>query len=228
MNIVVASAHRNNSGRVRAYLQQVSALRDLVSPHHLRVIAAEGDSTDRTADKLTSEARQFHLDLDLVPASHGGAWYGSVEHPQRLADLSKVANAIFSAVDATDDIFFFVESDLLWDPQHIRQLINQWSEQSAYDVLAPLVMAGDLFYDVWGYRDLSGNRLSPFPPHHRLFKHYSTIPMSSIGSCFVTSAFIARECRVRNDNALVGWCADVRAHGYRIAATKRVIVRHPA
>jgi hypothetical protein len=251
MHFVVASAFRNAAGRqVSTWISQCLALHRELRDHYycsfcsFRAIAVEGDSTDRTAQQLGYEAAQRGLDLTLVRCHHGGPIYGSTEQPERMVALSKVGNAILDAVDERDDVLVYVESDLLWDAETIRRLIdkalysaharsrgkNEW-----FDIYSPLVMAGDLFYDVWATRDLDGNRFSPFPPFHHglqragLMRHGQMMEVSSTGSCLVMPASVARDTRVRmTTGALVEWCEKARAVGYRIAVDPSCVVRHPA
>lgn len=230
MRVVVASAHRSHAGRVKNYMRQVADLRDeIAGAAHVRVIAAEGDSTDNTRDELIKQARAHQLDLELLDVTHGGPHYGSTEQPERMAQLSKIANSIFDAVRPDDDMIVYCESDLLWAPAAAISLINHaYHGTYNFDVWAPLVMAGDLFYDTWAYRDLNGNRLSPLKPYHRHLENDKIMELSSAGSFLVARASIARHCRIRDNNALVGWCADVRRNGWKIAIDSLVTVRHPA
>jgi hypothetical protein len=98
--------------------------------------------------------------------------------------------------------------------------------ETGADVVAPLVMAGEAFYDIWGFRWLDGTRWSPFE-HQTLNTRFPTdlIEVGSAGSCLVMRAGVARECRIRNDYCLVGWCEDARAHGYSICVHPDLIVR---
>jgi hypothetical protein len=49
--------------------------------------------------------------------------------------------------------------------------------------------------------------------------------VGSVGSCLAIPGEAARACRIRDENCLVGWCADAREHGYKIAAVSNLIVR---
>lgn len=226
--IALMSIHRNNTDRLPTYFKRVSALRGAVmaTGQPFSLIAVEGDSTDNTRHDLIRHARRHRIDLTLVDHNHGEAHYGSVEHPTRLRALSGVLNAGFDAIPPTATAVIYVESDLLWHASTLMRLLATQRE-SGFDVLSPLVMAGAHFYDVWGYRDLDGNRFSPFTPYHHALNG-CPMEVSSVGSCFVASAAVASQCRVRDDYALVGWCRDVRAHGYRIAVDPILTVRHPA
>ena len=91
-------------------------------------------------------------------------------------------------------------------------------------MFGPLVMAGDCFYDVWGYRDLNGERFSPFAPFCAGLGA-SMFEVSSIGSCLAMRGDVAMSCRIRDEYCLVGWCRDARAQGYRIAVCPDLMVR---
>jgi hypothetical protein len=225
VNIVVGSAHRNSAGNVSQYMQRVLKLKRLMTQHEVRIIAVEGDSRDRTRIALQGLAASYGLELQLVACSHGGPEFGSVETPERMRALSKVGNAILDAVQQSDDVLFYVESDLLWEPEVAASLITRAAAKThGWDVVAPLVMAGKCFYDIWGFRGLDGRRFSPFAPFYPGLDA-GPVEVGSVGSCFAASGEIARTCRIRDDNCLVGWCTDVRARGYRIAALPDLKVR---
>jgi hypothetical protein len=216
MRIVVGSAFRNCAPGALLHLEQVAALRDLVTPYPVRVIAVEGDSIDTTRAALQLGAQRHGLELDLVTCNHGGPPFGSTEAPERLAALSKVGNAIFDAVRETDDALLYVESDLRWTADTARRLLNAAVNLNGYDVIAPLVMAGPAFYDIWGFRGLDGRRFSPFVPYYPGLDG-QPFEIGSAGSCLAMRGAVARTCRIRNNYGLVGWCEDARAQGYRIA-----------
>lgn len=221
MNIVVGSAFRNSVHYLGRYFAQIDALRKHFDPAHtVRVIAVEGDSKDKTRKILPRPG------VEVVTAAHGGPVYGSTEHSERMIALSKVGNSIFGAVKDTDDVLVYVESDLLWDPQTINSLIEKAiTQEGGFDVFAPLIFAGQCFYDVWGFRK-DGARFSPFAPYHSGMNG-SLTEIDSAGSCLVMRSIVARECRIRNDYCLVGWCEDARAHGYRIAVCSDLRIHHP-
>jgi hypothetical protein len=166
-----------------------------------------------------------------------------------------VGNAILDAVLLKDDVLVYIESDLLWDGETIRRLIDRlldlsthdidyawgaenqppegdlrfdtfvagrWVPKLKVDVWAPVVMAGDIFYDCYVFRNLDGSRIyHPFP-------YTRPTELGSAGSCLVMSASIARDTRVRmSTGALVEWCEKARAVGYRIAVDPSCVVHHP-
>jgi hypothetical protein len=256
----VGSAFRNAAGRqVSNWISQCLAFHRELRDHYycsFRAIAVEGDSTDSTRRQLISESAERGLDLTLHTCNHGGPIYGSTEQPERMVALSKVGNAILDAVDKHDDVLVYVESDLLWDGETIRQLIDRlldwsthdidetwgaenqppegdpafdtfiagrWVPKLKADVWAPVVMAGDMFYDCFVFRDLDGNRIyHPFP-------YTQPTELGSAGSCLIMPASIARDTCIRmSTGALVEWCEKARGVGYRIAVDPSCVIRHPA
>jgi len=225
MNIVVGSLWRDSSRNVPRYVGQVDALkRHVGTGHHVRVIAAEGDSTDGTAQMLL---RQL-WDLQLVDVSNGEPRYGSTEQPERMAALSKIGNSIFFSVRPDDDVLVYVESDLIWDPHTIGSLIDAAMEQKDdFDVFAPLVFAGKDFYDVWGFRGMDGQRFAPFAPYHSSLRPTGFTEVSSVGSCLVMRRRVAVTVHPMVSNALVEWCGNARAQRFHIAVWADFKVRHP-
>jgi hypothetical protein len=234
MNFALMSAFRNSSGfHTNRYFRQVSRLANALAARgdalHLRLVW--GDSVDGTGQELekyatafvgTNEVRSY----SIVERSHGGPVFGSTEEAARMKALSWVANGAFESIGDDIDVAMWVESDLLWDPATIVRLIHRLSET---DVVAPLIFAGEAFYDIWGFRSKDGTRFGPFYPYHESMKFNGDVTeVGSVGSCLVMRGEVARQCRIRNDYCLVGFCEDVRAHGYVISVDGQERIQHPA
>lgn len=226
MRLALASAFRNCGGNVSAYMTRVLTLRDYLGPDvSMRLIAGEGDSIDYTRSALDIVTRANGLPTTFVECAHGERIFGSTEEPDRLRALSFVFNAILSNVSAEDDLFLYVEQDLRWEPSALRKLIElACVREGELDVFAPLVMAGQHFYDTWAFR-IGADRFSPFYPFHAAIQGRDLVNVDSVGSCLAMRGKVAREVRIRDDNAIVGWCADARAKGYRIGVACDVTVR---
>jgi hypothetical protein len=223
-HLAVLSLFRDSawSGQAARFMRRAAALRD-AWPGCLRVIAVWGDCIDGTDVQLMHEAERLNLALQLVTCHHGKPNYGSCEHPDRLAALSKVLNAGLEAV-RDDDAVFYVESDLVWEPATAVELISRLS--SEYPLIAPLIYAGAAFYDTWGFR-VNGVRFGSIEPWLGLDRQGGLSRVDSVGSCFAMLGNVARCCRVRNDYALVGFCEDVREHGYGVYVDAAQRVEHP-
>ena len=229
MNIVVGSAFRNMSGRVNRYFQRVHALKEHVgSKHPVRIIAVEGDSTDETDLELAHMAELWEIPTTVVKHNHGLPPFGSTEKPERLKTLTGVSNKIFRSVLKKDDVLVYVESDLLWEPHDVGSLVDfAMDNREGFDIFAPMVWAGEAFYDIWGFRGLDGERFGPFAPYHESLPHKGFGEISSAGSCLVMRAEIAREVKNESDDALVGWCEAARKRKYKIACALNFRVDHP-
>ncbi len=228
MNIVLGSAFRNASAQIDRWSSQCCSLETALDNigYTLGMVAVEGDSTDSTKGRLEALCNAG-APLSVVTCDHGQRVFGSTECPDRLAALSKVGNAILSSVNETDDILVYVESDLVWKPETIMNLIHRVVDLD-YDVIAPLIFADENFYDVFVYRGLDGERFGPFKPYHSsLAGKELPVEVSSVGSCLVMKAEVARKCQIRNDMALLGFCADVREKGYRIFVDPMERIEHP-
>jgi GT2 family glycosyltransferase len=233
--IAVMSLFRNASNRLTAYMSRIRDLeRHFVasaeiggwSAPSVRVVAVEGDSTDDT-EKLLRQYRH----VQVVKYNHGGPVFGSTEAPERMKALSGCINAGMDAIRTTDEVVLYVESDLQWDPHSVGSLLDMaWRRQGGFDVFAPVVMAGKNFYDVWGFRGFEAGgdvtRFGPFKPFHSsLAGRKDLTEIWSAGSCLAMRGGVARSTRVRDDNALVGWCAEAHTKGFKVAVAPAFVVR---
>lgn len=235
MNIVLGSAFRNAAGaQIDRWTLQCYSLSMLLSGmgHSFRMVAVEGDSTDNTRGDLEYLQLAQRKPVTIITCNHGQRIFGSTEEADRLEALSQVGNAILSGVDESDDILIYVESDLIWDSYTIVCLIDRLKEDR--DVVAPLIFAGEHFYDIFVYRGLDGERFSPFPPHHTSLIAPSSgafwphpVEVESAGSCLVMRAEVARKCRIRDNRALLGFCKDMRENGYHIFVDPTQRIYHP-
>jgi len=226
MKVVLASAFRESSAAyIARYFTQAMSLRDTLAPRHsLRLRLVEGDSQNDTRGMLQKSAALRHFDLDLGTCNHGGPWFGSTEAPERMAALSKVGDVMMDGILSSDDVVVYVESDLVWTAATLARLIGQVSE--GRDIIAPLVMAGPSFYDIWGYR-ADGVRFSPFPPYHHRLRLDDLTEVDSVGSCFAMAAAVPLSGVRFGTGALVEFCANARTAGFRIFVDARERISHP-
>ncbi len=229
MNVVIGSAFRNMGGRVDRYFRQACALKEHIGPDHaVRVIAVEGDSLDATAAELARAAERWQIPVDIREYCHGQPQFASTEEPARLKMLSGVCNEVFAGVREDDDVLLYVESDLIWQPHDVGSCIDAARERrGGFDVVAPMIWAGQEFYDIWAFRGLDGERFGPFAPYHSSLNGHGLAEVGSVGSCLAMRAEVAAKVRVGDDNALVGWCAEARKQGYRLAVATDFGVNHP-
>lgn len=227
MNVAVLSFFRNSAwGQAQRFVEQAANLRDVLRERgdRLRVIAVHGDSSDNTEGALIDAATKHEMALTLVRRDHGGPVFGSTEHPDRLKALSYVGNGGLQAILKQDDAVFYVESDLIWSPETVIALLSNLG--NGVDLVAPLVFAGDAFYDIFCYRK-NGDRFSPFKPYHPELDFDGLTRVDSVGSAFVMRGEVGRTCRIHNDNVLLGFCEDVWRNGFTVNVDARLKVYHP-
>jgi hypothetical protein len=225
VRLAVITFFRNaTGGQIQRFMQRLVALRDLW-PFPIRLIAVHGDSTDGTPLSLERYARHIDMSTTLIEKNHGGPVYGSIESKARFRALSLIGNAALDAVDDRDDLVWYVESDLKWEPETVLALAEQL-RPGEVDVVAPLVFAGSYFYDVFSYRGLDGSRFGSFPPYHASLNGAMN-EVGSIGSAFVMRACVARDCGMGKDGVLVGFCEDARKKGYHVFVNTALRVEHP-
>lgn len=228
MRIALGSIFRNSSPYLDRYFQQVSDLRDALrlgsgGTDHLRLILGEGDSTDDTLEQLI--ARSGTLDAHIVKRDHGGPVFESVESDQRWKQISYVCNGVLERVTEQDDFFIWVESDIIWKPITMVELIHHVYRGA--DAVAPMCYGvKGLFYDVWGFRK-DGRRFEKLHPYHPGLNGRLT-DIDSAGSCIAMRAEIARRCRFEPpEQGIVGFCGRIREAGWRLAVDPGLEVRHP-
>ena len=138
---------------------------------------------------------------------------------------------LFNAVTLKDDIFIYIESDLIWLPKTIKTLINHLINNYHVDIITPLNIDtnNNLFYDTWGYRK-NGVKFQKHEPFHsdiRDVKPGELIQIDSAGSCLIMNNKVARKVRIRNENSIVGWCEDARNQEFNISIDANERVYHP-
>lgn len=243
MNVTVISTFRNAVGpQISAYFCQIDALANALARRQpytrLSLILGYGDSDDGTGEALF-EAAADSIGALLIDVSHGGPLYGSIEHPQRFQQLAYVGNRLLDCVDASSDVVGIVESDLVWEPETMVQLIEDLEHlPPPYGAVAPMVMDGpDSFYDAFAFRR-KGVRFTKQPPYHadlpglveqdpELSHVISLVEVDSAGSVLFMDAELARQARFSEEEAIVGLCKDIYAHGGSVWLDANATVYHP-
>lgn len=230
MSVAVLSIVRNGAAYVDRYAAQVAGLRDRLAPEPVRIVMVEGDSTDATVAVLLAAARAHRLELQLLHHDHGGPEYGSVDHVERWRNVSATFNVGFAALrQANDGYVLMVDTDLVWQPADIVRLLD-WLEPGRLDAVAALAMHHTgRAYDTWGSRGLDGVPFRFEPPYHPSLEGASgLVAVSSAGCCVGVTGQVARTTEFRYPElANVGWCQDMREHGYALWLDPTVKVVHP-
>lgn len=221
--ITVGSIFRDSIEYHDRYFDQIDKLEAAIG-EPVQLCIAEGDSTDGSYSDLASRIVDRPWDK-LLKVDHGGQHYGSVDHPQRWAQVALVCNAVMDAANL-DGPMIYVESDLIWEPATMIQLLE---DLSIVPAVAPMSMKDGRFYDTWGHRGLDGERFYGQPPYHRCMESdRPLVAIGSAGSCVVMREEVARVARFGDNDCIVGLGRDIR---FKAEASlwldRRVKVEHP-
>jgi hypothetical protein len=217
MNVAIFSPFRNAERRVPAYIEAVN---DLDWPRDgLRFVALENDSEDRTwpflLDWFLSDDR-----VSLNRVETGRQKWGSVVDAGRFAHLAHLFNMGLQQVDMKwSEAVLVLPSDIDFEPDLLRRL-------AAWDLVAPFVWQGPIFYDTWAFvRD--GVHFENFP--RRKARQYGELPieMDSVGGTFLVRAEVLRAgARFTAEEVDRGLCQFARANGFKVWADPTTHVEH--
>lgn len=224
MTVNLTSIFRDSVEYVDRYFEQVAKLEAHLG-EEVRLVLAEGDSTDDTYEAISEHLVDHANGDELLKVDHGGPKYGSVDNPDRWARIAMVCNRVMEAASAYLGPKIYVESDLIWTPQTMEQLLE---DLAVVPAVAPLSMRHGSFYDIWGHRGLDGERFQSAPPYHPSINGAPLVEIGSAGSCVVMREEVARVARFGELDCIVGLGRDIR---YNAKASlwldTRVQVEHP-
>ncbi len=225
MKVAILSSFRNAHRFIVTYLNRMDELQALLysKGHALSLVLAYGDSNDCTGEILLEEC-SWRFYANLIEVNHGGPVFGSVVDRTRFVQLAKVANALRCNIPEDTDVVGFVESDLIWEPETLLNLIEGLGE---HQIIAPMVYDQEWgFYDTWAYR-CNGERFQKDAPYHSELKKRNLIEMDSVGSVLFMHADLARTIEFPERNVVVGFCRQARNKGAHIYLDSTLEVRHP-
>ena len=227
MKVTILSCFRQATHYLERYFEQMDDLQRLLMGRgdSLHLLLGYGDSTDGTGAALWDEcANRFNA--HLLDVSHGGALYGSIEHPQRFRQLAFVGNRLLAHVPMDADVVGIVESDLIWEANTMVRLLDDLEHVPC---VSPMIMDGpNSFYDVFAHRR-NGQRFTKTPPYHEdLDVESDLVELDSAGSVLFVQADLARKARFSDGEAIVGFCESIREQGGSIWLDTQASVQHPA
>lgn len=199
--ITLTSIIRNGEHYLDRYFRQVADLMDVIPD--LRHVVGEGDSTDGSRKVL--EALAPNTGAEILDVSHGGPRFGSVDHPERWANIAKSVRQTLDYIGDPGQKFVWVEADLLWDVDTMMRLL---AGTEFYSAVAPMLFAynSDRFYDTWGYR-IGGKGFlggAPYLPEETIRSDEDFYKIESCGSCFAANTDPQYGNNVR-DWVMHGW-----------------------
>lgn len=223
--VSLSSIFRDSADYVDSYFAQVYALEGALG-EPVRLVIAEGDSTDDTYALLEKQLVD-HAEGDvLLKIDHGGRKFGSIDHPERWAQIALVCNGVMEAASEYLGPKIYVESDLIWEPPTMLQLLE---DLAVYPAVAPLSIKDGRFYDTFGHRGLDGKAFEYTEPYHEVMLRMApVVEIASAGSCVVMREEVAAVARFGENDCIVGLGRNIRERaGASLWLDKRVAVHHP-
>lgn len=220
--VVLGSIVRDGSKYLDRYFEQVSSLATGLEERGFGFanVVLEGDSTDDSWARLVQYYSTAPHSVRLIRHEHGGIKYGSVDRPDRWANIANCWNHLVGRVneyEPTLDVFVYMEADLIWEDSTVRALVRH--VMNGVDAVAPMSMLNGtdppIFWDIHGHR-AGGVRFNNNAPYHAWLDPRKVIPpdcywskwglikIGSAGSCGVFRGDIVRKCTFDPKDAMIG------------------------
>jgi len=219
MKVAIISIFRNNTEEYcHRYINRVKSLN--YGSIEVRPYVTVGDSSLPSEKYLAAALPDISISIVHTGIKH----YGSVVHPERFKCLALSYNAALDAAakDGWADYVLYLDSDLLYASALLARLLAHQKE-----IIAPLIMAGPSFYDIWGFRKLDGDN---FPSHPGWLKE-KTEPFEILTAGAVVlfpAGPLYDGARLTEADAVQGLCHSLRmAFGLTIWCDPGTIVYHP-
>ena len=220
--INLCSAIRQGSSYARSFFHQVKALTELDYELKSITVVVDGDTlTDASLIEAQADPRVRFVFEGPRPAP-------TCFMDERSIAWARSANlALEDSLSTPSEFTLWVESDLTF-PCDLIELLMEPNQ----DIVAPIVMLGQGFYDSWGFRDLSGQRITTLANLQALPQGPGPLTeLSSVGSCLLfRSSLLTQGVRLPSgyeNGLLVGFCLAARTRGARVFCRHDVAIVHP-
>jgi hypothetical protein len=218
----LCSALRQGSSYAGAFFCQIRALSAKGYELGAITIVVDGETlTDATLLAAQSDPR-----VSFVFEGPRGA--PTCFMRERAISWARAGNlALDGSLSTPSEFTLWIESDLTFPCDLIELLM-----EPKQDIVAPIVMLGENFYDSWGFRDLAGRHLATLAELQSLPRGPGPlIELSSVGSCLLfRSSLLAEGIRMPSgyeNGLLVGFCLAARRSGARVFCRHDVAIVHP-
>lgn len=220
--INLCTALRQGSSYARSFFQQLKALTEVGYDLKAITIVLDGETlTDTSLIEAQSDPRVRFVFEGPRPAP-------TFFMDERSIAWARTANlALEDSLSTPSEFTLWVESDLTF-PCDLIELLMEPNQ----DIVAPIIMLGQLFYDSWGFRDLSGRRIPSLAILQSLPKGPGPLTeLLSVGSCLLfRSSLLTQGVRLPSgyeNGLLVGFCLAARSRGARVFCRHDVAIVHP-
>lgn len=218
----ICSALRQGSTYAKAFFSQIYALTE--KGYSLGTVTITVDGETLTDPFLT--AAQADSRVCFVFEGPRGA-PTCFMHERSIAWARTGNLALEHSMLTPSEFTLWIESDLSFPCDLVELLV-----EAKQDVVAPIVMLGEHFYDSWGFRDLAGRRIATLAELQALTRTVGgQVELSSAGSCLLfRSALLTQGIRMPSgyeNGLLVGFCLAARSSGARVFCRPDVTIIHP-
>ena len=218
----ICGALRQGSSYAGAFFHQVKALSEKGYLLGAVTVTVDGETlTDATLLAAQSDPR-----ICFVFEGPMGAATNFMH--ERSVAWSRACNlALEQSLKTPSEFTLWIESDLSF-PCDLIELLMEPNQ----DIVAPIVMLGEHFYDSWGFRDVAGRRINTLTRLQALRRGPGPLTeLSSVGSCLLfRTSLLDKGIRIPagyENGLLVGFCLAARAAGGRVFCRHDVTVVHP-
>ena len=220
--INICSALRQGSSYANAFLSQINALSE--RGYEIGAITVTVDGATLADEVLLAAQSDPRLSF-VFEGTRGAPTYLMSE---RAVSWARTGNmALEYSLRVPSDFTLWIESDLSF-PCDLIELLMEPNQ----DIVAPIVMLGENFYDSWGFRDLAGQRVANLAELQALPRGPGALTeLSSVGSCLLfRTSLLGKGVRMPagyEKGLLVGFCLAARAIGARVFCRHDVVIVHP-
>lgn len=220
--INLCSALRQGSSYAKAFLNQINALS--VRGYEIGTITVTVDGSTLTDAVLLAAQSDPRISFVFEGPRGAPAHFMS----ERAISWARTGNmALEHSLRTPSDFTLWIESDLSF-PCDLIELLMEPDQ----DIVGPIIMLGENFYDSWGFRDLSGSRIATLTELRSIARGPGPLTeLSSVGSCLLfRSSLLADGVRMPaeyENGLLVGFCLAARERGARVFCRHDLVVVHP-
>ena len=152
--IFVYSVIRNESQYLKRYHAQLKEMVKTFPEYEFILSIYENDSNDGTPRMIAAMDWSFFSDFSFITETLKTQNYGSVKSKDRVRNLSIARNKAIEAKDflGRADYIMMVESDMRFDMNTIRQILEFKKLEPDFDIVSGLTVNNHPIYDSWATR----------------------------------------------------------------------------
>jgi hypothetical protein len=222
VNIAICSAFFNATEIVERYFAQINRLNEQLVKNGdtLYLVIGDSGSVDDTADRLYEEIVNSCIETTLLDVV-----IDEQDDKVPFRRMAQTWSEIISAVPPNVEAVGLVDSELVWEPITVTDLIDGLQH---VPVVAPLIMNSENnFCDDYPFRrnGIPFRKRRPFHPDLKAVT--DLLQVDSAGGMLFMDAEIARDIYMPEADGVVGLCRQVKKNGGTVWVDTGLKVRKP-